>query len=109
MIMVSQGVMEWFVYCWDINKHKLSSFNIFKHSGFKKDVSLFLKDCDTKCVFAEKVKRSLSYYFRAKSEYEVCMSAPFGRFDECIVDIYSQVVINWDNFIAYVWSFKEKD
>ena len=85
-------------------------------------------------VFKEKVRRNLSYYFWSKSEWEVILSswppyvdsdeidrlikereehlATWGKFyqTDCNVnvsekiDVYTQVMMNWDCFIDYLWN-----
>lgn len=91
---------------------------------FQKWIEKYKKD-----VFEEQLLRSLQYYFWCKCEYEVVITdwpttinaeefnriknsdvnAPKYRFNitPCIeekVDVYSQVILNKDLFVNYVWS-----
>lgn len=100
--------MEWNVYYYDINKNQITTFNIFRHGRFREDVQDYLRTYATKTEFAERVERSLSYFFWCKSEYEILIRAWCGGSgkEEIKVDIYSQVMLNFDRFIDYLWSQK---
>ena len=102
--------MEWNVFYHNINTQEITTFNIFKHSSFLKDVEKYLKKCSDKGVFAKELRSTLMYYFWCRSEYELIISPWCGGRDtkEIKVDIYSQVMLNWDKFLDYVWSFKKE-
>ena len=100
--------MEWNVFYHNVNTQKIVPFNIFQHSRFRKDVEELLKDFNDKEEFAKQLKSELMYNFWCKSEYEVIIS-PWcgGRITEDIkVDIYRQVMLNWEVFVDYVWGTK---
>lgn len=63
--------MEWYVYNYNFNVHKIETLNIFHHHGFVKYYSKYLKTSPNKETFAEAIRKELSYYFRCKSEYEL--------------------------------------
>lgn len=46
------------------------------------------------------------YYFWSKCEWEIILSdfPPSKKFQEKKVDVYEQVMLNWDIFINYVWN-----
>ena len=92
----------------DINAHKIVKYNIFEHHRFAKDIEKHLKIKD-EFEFAEEVRRSLFYYFGFKCEYELNISGLFySENDKALkVDIYSQVMLNWDRFIEYLWSMRK--
>ena len=100
--------MEWNVFYHNINSQEITTFNVFKHSGFMKDVEKHLKECADKETFAQELKSSLMYFFWSKSEYEIIISPWCGgrNTKDKKVDIYSQVMLNWDKFVDYVWNFK---
>ena len=86
--------------------------------------------------FAEEVRQSLQYSYWSKSEYETIITSwpPYIKSEElnrvnrekekCIekrgqfireavnleisykIDIYTQIMLNWDRFIAYIWNNK---
>lgn len=99
--------MEWNVYRYNINAKKIEPMNIFRHSRFTDDVIKAMRTCETKETFAEEVRHSLAYYFWSKCEYEILISGLFDSEKEYKVDIYSQVMLNYDRFINYLWNVKE--
>lgn len=100
--------LEWNVFYHDINKQKITTLNIFNHWKFAEDVQKSLKKYKDKDEFAEELRQDLMYYFWSKSEYEILISAWCGGRDtkELKVDIYTQVMNNWNVFLDYVWNSK---
>lgn len=98
--------MHWNVIFEDFNGRRIDTFDIFKHGRFADDVrKAYRRHRDDFGAFGEDVRRSLMYYFWSKCEYEVIVSAwpPSDRVRERKVDVYEQVMLNWDVFIEYVW------
>lgn len=100
--------MEWNVYYHDSNAKKIIQWNIFKHGSFRKEVYDLLKSDLNKEDFIERLRKSLMYYFWSKSEYQVLILPWVGEADDIKIDIYDQVMMNWDKFSEYVWLNKEK-
>lgn len=100
--------MKWNVIYNDINSKKMSVFNIFDHSGFYKDVLKAMeRHTDNKESFAADVKSSLMYYFWSKYEWEILISPwPEMERETAKVDVYWQVMNNWEQFIDYVWDYR---
>lgn len=98
--------IEWYVLYSDSNARKIVKWNIFKHGTFKREVDKLLKENLTKDDFSEKLRRLLMYYMWSKSEYEIIVSPWVGRAEDIKIDIYSQVHMNWNRFVDYVWSFR---
>lgn len=98
--------LEWNVAYMSCNDKKIKTFNLF-------DMGYFFDDCarsyrkigEDREAFLESVKRILGYYFWSKCEWEMVLSAwpPNERFKESKVDVYDQVMLNWDRFSDYVW------
>lgn len=103
--------MEWNVFYHDVNAQQIRTFNIFNHSRFSRDVSKHLKECQDKNEFAKKLKSELMCNFWAKAEYEVIISPWCGgkNTKDIKVDIYTQVMNNWNVFLDYVWNGKKED
>ena len=130
--------MKWNVYYHDFNRKKIEVYNIFDHYSFRKEVEKHLKEYTDKEEFAERLRRSLSYYFGYKAEWEIVLTSwtphikmmeldrlnaerkeyikkwnrePYSLYINPDVgekiDVYSQVMNNWEIFVDYVW--KEKD
>lgn len=102
---------EWNVYRYNMNRRKIEPFNIFDHWSFSEDVKKYKKKCKDKDEFAEELKHSLFYYFWSKAEYEVLISPWCGgsEKDAVKIDVYSQVMLNWDKFVEYVWNADIKE
>lgn len=100
--------VKWSVYRFNINRQKIEEFNIFNHCTFTKYVKeALIKYEKDKDRFAEQLKSELMYYFWGKSEYEVIITCWVGGDREKVnqkIDIYDQVMMNWDKFVDYVWN-----
>ena len=97
--------IEWYVYYHDVNRKKIDTYNIFEHGSFKKEFNVLLK-CDlTKEVFADQLKHILQYYFWGKYEWEIVLNHDNGTNSDRKIDVYEQVMLNWDKFVEYCWSF----
>lgn len=101
--------LKWNVFYHDINRQKITTFNIFDHWKFTEDVQKSLKKIKDKDEFAEQLRRDLFYYFGSKCEYEVIIAPWVGgrNTDDIKVDIYTQVMNNFDIFCDYVWNSKQ--
>ena len=98
--------LTWNVYYHNFNKSEIQKFNIFDHWKFNEDVSNDLHRCSSRSEFGELLRRNLFYYFCSKCEYEVLISPWVGDREKGTikVDIYNQVMMNWDVFLDYVWT-----
>ena len=67
--------LEWNVFYHDINKNRITTFNIFKHHRFSEDIEKSLKKFKDKNEFAEELRRDLFYYFGSKCEYEAIITS----------------------------------
>ena len=74
------------------------------------DSRKLLLKCTEKEAFAEELRRSLFYYYCCKCEWEVVIGPWCGDRDtkEIKVDVYMQVMNNWDIFVDYVWNEGKK-
>ena len=101
--------MVWNVYYHNFNKNKIEIKNIFTHGGFNKGVKEILSKCKTKEELAEELEKELQYYFQSRAEWETVIK-PWcggGDYEGIKIDIYDQVMLNFDVFVDYVWSFNE--
>lgn len=102
--------MKWNVFYYNINKKKIDTFNIFEHRSFLEYVKK-AKELKTKEEFKKQLRSELMYYFWAKAEWEVLIT-PWvgGDREKCAVkiDVYEQVMSNWDVFVDYVFYSKNK-
>ena len=99
--------LEWNVFRYNCNSRKIEAFNIFVGT-FLKDVEKLLQRNATKEEFNDQLKSALMYTYWARCEYEILIEPWIGSEDvEEKVDIYTQVMLNWQQFSDYVWSFKK--
>ena len=107
--MSTQKKLEWNVFRYDCNSRKIETFNIFVGT-FLKDVEKLLKQKISREEFGAQLKSALMYMYWARCEYEVLIKPWIGSEDvEEKVDIYTQVMLNWQHFCDYVWSFKKQE
>ncbi len=107
----NKGKPEWYVFYENINYRRIEKYNVFDHAGF-------MKDCNNALVkykndfpkFEDSVRHSLMYHFWSKCEWEIILSAfpPSEKVREKKIDVYEQVMLNWDKFIGYLWEMREK-
>lgn len=101
--------LKWYVYRYNSNRKKIEEYNIFNHGSFMEDVSTLLQPGFSKDYFEHRLRALLQYYFWSKCEHEILISSQFRDEKSAQkVDIYSQVRLNWDKFVNYVWSFRDK-
>ena len=119
--------MNWNVFIYDFNKKKIKVKNLFNISiTFNEDFEVLkdqiLKgDIATKEEFADKLKSILMYTFWCRREYEIAISDLCWTYRDAAdemkikeyehycktaekIDIYSQIEMNWDRFVDYVWN-----
>lgn len=92
-------------------KKKIEEFNLFDDVNFLKTVKKDLKECKSKELFAERLQSNLLYYYWGKVEWEIVImpwenSSPE---EQMRVDVYWQVMNNWDVFLDYVWNSKKTE
>lgn len=58
--------------------------------------------------FADGLKKYLMYYMWSKCEYEIILSPWTGRADDIKIDVYDQIMMNFERFVDYCWSFKSE-
>lgn len=104
--------LSWKVYIYDFNAKEIKEYDIFSHGTFQKELKKILKKASTLDEFSEELKKQLMYYFWSRCEWEVIISAwppSDDRQEEIKVDVYSQVMLNWDVFRKYVWNTLQKN
>lgn len=96
--------MEWNVYRYNINGHRVEKFNIFNHCSFAKDFEELKQERLDEEQFVKKLDGILMYYFWCKYEHEVVVGEYSDSSDrvESRIDIYDQIKLNWNTFVDYV-------
>lgn len=102
--------MEWNVYVHNFNLNKIEKYNVFAHGSFIKYLKKACEECKSKNVLAEKIKSELRYYFWSKCQWEIIISPWVGRAESCDIkiDVYDQVMMNFDIFVDYVWKNRKE-
>lgn len=103
-------MLEWYVYLEDINKRIIITYNVFNHYSFYEDLKKIIKKYKTIEDFSKELKRICMYYFWSKCEYEIILTCwpKWDKFKEEKIDVYSQLNLNWDKFVNYIWENKKK-
>lgn len=102
--------LEWNVYRHDFNNDEIKKFNIFDHWRFNEDVARALKRDLNRNDFSRHLRSHLFYFFCTKCEYEILISPWIGNKENVAtkVDVFDQVMMNFDVFVDYVWRSKSK-
>lgn len=104
--------LVWNVYYYNHNSRKIETHNVFDHWRFIEYSAEAIKKFkdDTKAL-EKQIRKELMYHYWSKYEWEVTIS-PFTTNptdDECIkVDVYSQVMLNWDIFFEYFLAHRKE-
>lgn len=101
-------IIKWYVYYHDSNAQKIIKWNVFNHGKFREEVNKLLNTKLNKKEFSEKLRKELMFYMWSKCEYEIIISPWTGQIENIKVDVYDQIMMNWDRFVDYVWSFREE-
>ena len=98
-------MLVWNVFREDVNHNKIYEFNVFNHHHFTEDCKKAFKSFrGNKDKVEEEIKRCLMYNYWCKCEHEIVITGfPPSEKTSRKVDIYSQVVMNWDRFFDYLW------
>lgn len=96
--------MEWNVYYHDFNRRQITTYNVFNHGSFNREINQLSQKNLDKLEFAERLKIIAMYYFWSKTEWEVIVSPWIGKGDDEKIDVYDQLKLNWDKFVDYVWN-----
>ena len=124
----SNDKLVWNVFIEDFNHHKIVVKNVFDHYRFMCDLYKLKKEKDFD-TFATEVKKSLMYSYWSKCEWEVVVTSwptyitkeeldkvskdlhPYGNCVDLLIeskiDVYDQVMLNWEHFITYLWNNKK--
>ena len=97
------------VYIEDVNHNCFEIYNIFDHYHFVKDTQMNIKkNKENQNEFNEQLKSDIMYYFWSKSEWEIVVSSHFSKgAKEKKVDVYDQLMLNWEIFSDYIWNNKK--
>lgn len=100
-------MLEWNVYVGNFNSGRIETRNVFSHTGLMDDLKKAARkyrDRERE-LFEEDMRRSILYWYWSKCEWEIILSHWPPRTDahDEKIDVYDQVMLNWDVFREYVW------
>lgn len=106
----------WKVYRENFNQRCIEEYNIFDHGGFWDmcriiwvNVHDHSSDFNTQQKeFKTRIRDELHYYFWGKSQEEIVLTTIFTNrdgFENMQIDTYSQVMMNYDIFIEWLWNW----
>lgn len=105
-----ESKLEWNVFYYNINRNKITTYNIFRHSGFNKYVEKAFEISKTKEEFAKILRRELMYYFWSKAEWELVIKLDEDNHiflipwcgcrnpEEVKIDVTNDTSFNWSGF-----------
>ena len=97
--------LRWIVFYYNVNKGSVERWNVFENYRFVDDCIKARTKCkDDKEGFLKAVKSSLMYYYWSKAEWEIVIYGFFRDVGEQKVDVYDQVMLNWEIFSEYIWN-----
>ncbi len=99
--------LVWNVYHYSHITKQIESWNIFHNIKFCEGIERIIKKKYEKKVFAEEVRGELTYCFWTKYEYEITVCKyprPETNKDDLRVDVFDQVMLNFDAFIDYLYA-----
>lgn len=120
-------MLSWNVYLEDFNRKEIVVYDIFKGKYFEGIAKDIKERVSSKELFAEEFRLKLMHRFWSRSEYEVVITSwpPYVHQEEIErlanedvkyyrtnvnlsvgrkIDIYDQIMLNWQQFIDYVWN-----
>ena len=101
-------MLEYNVYVENFNSRKIEVYNIFKYNNLENIFKEIKKETNSKEEFLEKVKRELQYRYWSKCEWEIILSewppVKDDSFKREKIDVYDQIMLNWNIFSEYVWN-----
>ena len=94
---------KWNVWIWDFNHDKLEQYDVVPmllrelKSLRKDDFPMNKRSMD------KELKTWARYHFWSKCEYEMIVQGLYKKDNEEKVDVYDQLMLNWDTFSDAFW------
>ena len=101
---------QWMVLYHNRNAKKIEPHNVLCHGGVREGIVKATKHCKTKEEFAKELRSLLMYYYWSKAEWEIIVGPWCGDKDtkEIKIDVFDQVMYNWELFLEYVWNERKR-
>ena len=95
--------MEWYVYRHDTNKGVIYKYNVLQ-PWIIKEIKERMERTTTLSDFKEILERVLRYHYWSKCEHEIIIKEWTGKPSEIKIDVFDQLLLNWEVFCRYVWN-----
>jgi hypothetical protein len=97
-------MITWNVVYYDLNEKDFGIYNVLNPSILN-EIKERTKHIDNRKEFSEEVSLICMYHFWSKCEWEIVLREWCGgdNAKEMKVDVYDQLVMNWNRFIDYLW------
>ena len=125
--------LVWNIYRYDFNSRKIEKYNVFNHSGFDKDVKKIPRDDKAEFAEKLRREAQYYFWSKCEMEVVITSWPPYIDENEykriskereehiekrgneprilnicptvgSKIDIYEQLMLNWDYFVDYVWN-----
>lgn len=101
---------KWNVYITDGKSKRTVVYNIFNYTPFNEDCHKLLKTAKNKgknkIMFAMTLEDILRHHFWEKVDWEIEIVDALGfRHNGLKVDVFDQVMLNFDRFADYLWLY----
>ena len=99
---------EWYTFIEDFNKKEIIIFNVFRSHNFLEGCKRTFKRFKETERIEKEIKNWALYSFCSKFEYEIVITSLSNsdNFNERKIDVYDQLMLNWDAFFKYVLEHK---
>lgn len=102
--------MEWYVYRHDTNKGKIIKYNVVNTGVIDHLIKMLNQIKEEKghwCYddFTAAAMQIYRYYYWGKCEHEIIIKEWVGREAEEKVDVFDQLMLNWDIFVDHLYDY----
>lgn len=102
--------MEWYVYRHDTNKGKIIKYNVVNTGVINHLIEMLnqiKKEKGHWCYddFTEAAVQIYRYYYWGKCEHEIIIKEWVGKEAEEKVDVFDQLMLNWDIFVDHLYDY----
>lgn len=100
-----EAPLVWNVVYEDVPGRKISTYNVFRHTGMVEEIRIAFRRYKEKEAFEGELERIIDSYFYWNQEWKV-YAYSLERRKRYGVSVHSQIMDNWEAFLDYVWNSK---
>lgn len=98
--------LVWNVIYEDVPGQKISTYNVFRHTGMVEEIRIAFRRHKEKKAFAKELEGIIDFSFQFNEAWKFYAYSLEDRTRQK-VSVYSQIMYNWNAFLDYVWNAKE--